>query len=257
MILSIKYQHDIAQILLSCFHKANTRGNFMQTHLDSIIVNSKLPAQRSVIWMHGLGADGYDFVDIASKLQLPDELAVRFVFPHAPIRSVTWASGMQMRAWFDINLTSDFWASEIDIRQSQGYIEELINTELQAGIPARNIVLVGFSQGGALALHCGMRFNQTLGGILSLSGFLPLEETIAKEKNIANTNTSIMMMHGDCDSRVPVAWAYNAYSFLQNIGLNVTLQIYKGIDHTVCQEEIYAIRDWMNKIFLNTGDLFE
>lgn len=226
----------------------------MQTYLDSVTINSKFPAQRSIIWMHGLGADGYDFVDIVNQLQLPDDLAVRFIFPHAPVRSVKLASGMQMRAWFDIDLNSQMWISENDLRQSQGYIEELIHAELQAGIPARNIILAGFSQGGAMALHCGMRFTQSLAGILSLSGFLPVEETLADEKNIANTNTSIMMMHGDHDSRVPISFAYDNYSFLHDVGFNVNLKVYKGMDHTLCQEEIFEISEWINKVFLNTEE---
>lgn len=217
--------------------------------LDSIIINPKHAATHSVIWMHGLGADGYDFVDIIPQLRLPEDLAIRFVFPHAPTRSVTLAQGMSMRAWFDLGLTLDAPQDESGIRASQAQIERLIAQEVASGIPVRNIILAGFSQGGAMALQCGLRYPESLGGILSLSGFLLLAETVPQEKHITNQNTPILLMHGMQDTRVPVTYAEQATCYLAGLGFNVKLQTY-DMEHAVCAKQISDIGMWLRDVFL-------
>lgn len=226
------------------------------TQLESIIVNSKQAAKRSIIWMHGLGADGYDFVDIVPQLELPEDLAVRFVFPHAPIRPVTIANGMPMRAWFDLGSSLDILEDESGIRLSQVLIERLIAQEIAAGIPSRNIILAGFSQGGAMALQCGLRYDQPLGGILSLSAFLLLADTVPLEKSLVNQNIPILLLHGEDDDKIPVSCAKKDFDYLTLQGFNVNLQTY-AMDHSVCGSEIYDIGLWLRKVFSGVNDYCE
>jgi phospholipase/carboxylesterase len=226
--------------------------------LDDIVINPKLPAKCSVIWMHGLGADGYDFVNIIPELNLQESLAVRFVFPHAPVRPVTRMGGMPLRAWFDIGagLGSDFspdaavgvLQDELGVRASQILIENLIANELAAGIPSRRIILAGFSQGGAMALQCGLRYPEPLGGVLSLSGFLPLAGSVAAEKSIVNQNIPIFMAHGMGDSIVPIEVAENDCRYLNQLGFNARLLAY-DMEHAVCAEEIQDIAAWLQERF--------
>jgi len=194
--------------------------------------------------MHGVGADGYDFTDIVPQLRLPSDLAIRFVFPHAPIMPVDYAGGMPMRAWFNLGADLSAPPDEFGIRSAQESIEQLIAKELLAGIPSRHIILAGFSQGGAMALQCGLRYPQPLGGILSLSGFLMLAETVSAEKHIANSNIPILLMHGTNDSLIPISFALRDYQFLTSIGFDATLKTYP-MEHTVCAEEIIDISNWL------------
>lgn len=221
--------------------------------IDDLIINPKHPAKCSVIWLHGLGADGYDFVDIVPQLKLPEELAVRFVFPHAPIRSVSYAQGVQMRAWFDLGIDlsnifiDQFKQDELGIRASQRVVEQLVAQELAAGIASRRIVLAGFSQGAAMALQCGLRYPEPLGGILSLSGFLPLAGSLAREKSVANQNVPIFLAHGAQDELVPLAVAQNNLQSLVDLGFNAKLVAY-NTGHSVCAEEIQDITAWMKEV---------
>jgi len=171
----------------------------MKHLLKSVEINPKLlPPKASVIWLHGLGVSGYDFVDFVVELNLPQEYSVRFVFPHAPVRFITKFK-QKMRAWFDIiELDRQGVQDEAGIAESQQLIEQLIEQEL-ARVPSNKIILAGFSQGGAMALHCGLRYGKTLGGILVLSGFLSVAEKLNDEKNSANQNTPILMLHGEQD----------------------------------------------------------
>src|SRR6185436_13856943 len=155
--------------------------------LDCIEIEPAGGAKSSVIWLHGLGADGNDFVPIVPELRLADSLAVRFVFPHAPVRPVTLNGGMRMRAWYDIlGIDRSAREDEAGIRESQALIEELIAGEKSRGIAADQIVLAGFSQGGAIALQTGLRHAERLAGILALSTYLPLRDTLAAQANPAN-----------------------------------------------------------------------
>ncbi len=214
----------------------------MQTQaLTAIEINPDTEPQASVIWLHGLGADGYDFVDIVPQLNLPKELAVRFVFPHAPIRPVTLNGGYQMRAWFDIyGLDAGSPQDEIGIKQTQQLIDQLINKELALGIASKKIVLAGFSQGGAMALQCGLNFPQNLAGILVLSSFLMLTDKLEK----INKSSPIFMAHGEYDDVVPIKWGEFSRDKLNNLGCKVQWTSYP-IAHQLCDQEIVDIARWL------------
>ena len=149
----------------------------MANHQNAVIIEPNHDHRATIIWLHGLGADGHDFVPIVPELYLPQSLGVRFVFPHAPVRPVTINGGMSMRAWYDVrNMDLRREEDAVSIEGSANIIEQYIATEVNAGIPSEQIVLAGFSQGGAMALHTGLRHKSRLGGLLALSGYLPLPE---------------------------------------------------------------------------------
>lgn len=214
----------------------------MQTQaLTAIEINPDTEPQASVIWLHGLGADGYDFVDIVPQLNLPKELAVRFVFPHAPIRPVTLNGGYQMRAWFDIyGLDAAAPQDETGIKQTQQLIDQLIKKELALGIANKKIVLAGFSQGGAMALQCGLNFPQNLAGILVLSSFLMLTDKLEK----INKSSPIFMAHGEYDDVVPIKWGEFSRDKLNNLGCKIQWSSYP-MAHQLCDQEIVDIAHWL------------
>jgi len=203
----------------------------------------------SIIWLHGLGADGSDFLPIAQQLALP--VAVRFVFPNAPSMPVTINGGYVMPAWYDI-AASDIAATqdEAGIRRAQGMIEELIEREIERGVPSNSIVLAGFSQGGAIALQTGLRFKQKLGGIIVLSAYLPLRQTLEQERSPANDELPILMAHGTADTVIPIAAGRSSAEYLARSGYGVVWQEYP-MPHTVCAEEIDAIRAFLVGVLPN------
>lgn len=201
--------------------------------------------QGTVIWMHGLGADGWDFVPIVRELGLPEEPALRFIFPHAPVRPVTINNGYAMRAWYDIAMADiGRLPDEAGIRQSQSQVEAFLAREKSRGIPARRIVLAGFSQGGAIALHTGLRHGQSLAGILALSTYLPLAETLPREASDANGRVPILMAHGTQDPIVPIALAQSSRAALEACGLAPEWHAYP-MPHSVCAEEVGVIAQWI------------
>ncbi len=221
----------------------------MQQFLDSIEIKPATYPKHSVIWLHGLGADGHDFVDLVPQFNLAPELGVRFIFPHAPMRPVTLNAGYRMRAWFDVyGLDVNAPQDEAGIRQSQELINQLIEKEISLGILSKHIVLAGFSQGGAMALHCGLRYPQKLAGILILSGFLPLANSLADEISSINKSIPILMIHGEYDNVVPIEWAEVSKRRLIDLGLNVQWLSYP-IAHHVCAEEILDISNWLRNLF--------
>ena len=195
----------------------------------------------TIIWMHGLGADGWDFVPIVRELPLPEELALRFIFPHAPARPVTINGGMEMRAWYDIAM-SDIarLPDERGIRDSQQQVVELIERERKRGVEANRIVLAGFSQGGAIALQVGLRYGEPLAGVIALSTYLTLEESLATEASAANKAVPILMCHGTQDEIVPLRLAEASKSSLQAKGYEVEWHTWP-MPHSVCAEEVEAI----------------
>lgn len=202
----------------------------------------------AVIWLHGLGADGHDFEPVVPMLGLPPSLALRFVFPHAPVRPVTINMGMAMRAWYDILQLGGGGAEDEDgIRSSQRLLEGLIAREQARGIDPAKIVLAGFSQGGAIVLQTGLRHPQRLAGILALSTYLPLGKTLADERHRANFDTPIFMAHGSMDELIPLAWAEASRDALKAIGYSVDWQAYP-MGHAVCPEEIAAIGRWLSRV---------
>ncbi|HXC58506.1 MAG TPA: hypothetical protein VN645_04265 [Steroidobacteraceae bacterium] len=202
-------------------------------------------ADAAVIWMHGLGADGYDFVPMVQELALPDSARVRFVFPHAEVRPVTVNAGYAMRAWYDIReLTPEGRDDESGLASSRARIESYIAGERAAGIPAQRIVLGGFSQGGAMALHTGLRHAQTLAGIVALSCYLPLRDRLAEEAHPANRGTSILMCHGREDVVVLPAFGEQSRDVMLAAGLPVEWRQY-SMGHNLCRPEVFDISAWL------------
>lgn len=203
----------------------------------------------SVIWLHGLGADGDDFAPIVPELVDPAWPGIRFVFPHAPIRPVTVNSGMPMRAWYDIKGLAIADKQDVEgIRASIADVEALIAREVERGIPASRIVLAGFSQGGAMALSAGLRHRESLAGILVLSAYLPLHETIESERSGANHATPIFWGHGSADPIVPMALGEQSRRALETLGHRIDWHSYP-MGHQVSLAEIGDIRAWLAERF--------
>ena len=217
--------------------------------LDRIEINPSGEPTATIIWLHGLGADGHDFEAIVPELDLPESLSLRYVFPHAPVRSITINAGLRMRAWFDI-LDLEHTAESVDMDQfleSGGMLRALIHNELKSGIPSDRIVLAGFSQGGAIVLHTGLMYPEQLAGILAMSMHLPTIHNIATELSPANRKVPIMMAHGQMDPVIPVAKAIETRQELTRLGYAVGWHAYP-IQHTVCANEIREIRSWLLQI---------
>jgi phospholipase/carboxylesterase len=218
------------------------------THLETLQVETGPNPTVSIIWLHGLGADGNDFVPIVRELDLAGCPAIRFVFPHAPMMPVTINNGYVMRAWYDI-LGVDLVRREDEagLRKSQTMIERLIEQEKTRGTPANRIVLAGFSQGCAMTLQTGLRYPEKLAGLLCLSGYLPLHTTIAAERNAANQATPIFMAHGRGDPIVQIQRAEQSRDILQTLGYAVEWHEYM-MPHSVCAEEIDDIGAWLKRV---------
>ncbi|NLA51878.1 MAG: carboxylesterase [Alcaligenaceae bacterium] len=203
-------------------------------------------ATHSVIWMHGLGANANDFVPVPPYFRLPEGLNIRFVFPNAPAIPVTINNGYVMPAWYDL-LTMDIGSvreDEMGIRKSVNDINALIEREIERGIPAENIFLIGFSQGSAMALSTGLRYPQKLGGIVGLSGYLPIIEQTADERHPANQETPILMIHGSQDQVVQMSRGKQSRDRLREWGYEVEWHDYP-MQHEVCAEEIRDINDFL------------
>lgn len=223
----------------------------MKNHssLEKITFPAKTQAVGSVIWLHGLGADGHDFADIVPQLHLPDDLSLRFIFPHAPIRPVTINANMRMRAWYDIYSLNDLTQEDAaGIVQTEQSIHELIQQEIDQGISSDRIILAGFSQGGAMALFTGLRYPKPLAGLLALSTYLPLAEQFAQSLNPANQKTAIFMAHGKQDPVLPFALGQQTYELLKKLHYPIEFHTYP-MAHQVCAEEINAIGQWLIKQF--------
>jgi phospholipase/carboxylesterase len=217
--------------------------------LQSIELATGSDPAGSVIWLHGLGADGWDFVPIVRELPLAEELQLRFVFPHAPMRPVTINNGYVMRAWYDI--TQGDMArvpDERGIRESQAAVEALIAREKARGIAAARIVLAGFSQGGAIALQTGLRHADRLGGIVALSTYLPLAGSLDAEASAANKAIPIFMAHGTEDPLIPVQLAEESRRSLELRGYGVEWNTWP-MPHSVCAEEVEALGEFLGAVY--------
>jgi phospholipase/carboxylesterase len=209
------------------------------------IETGKNPAA-SIIWLHGLGADGNDFAPIVPELRLP-KTAIRFVFPHAPVQPVTINGGMRMRAWYDISDGANRREDERGVRASQVLIETLIGREKERGTKAERLVLAGFSQGGAIALQTGLRHPERIAGIMALSTYVPVGETLTAEASAANRDVPIFMAHGSYDPVIPLGRAEQSRGLLQSLGYPVEWREY-GMPHSVCPEELADIGAWLGKV---------
>jgi phospholipase/carboxylesterase len=219
-----------------------------QRSREAIVMHPDTPPTASVIWLHGLGADGTDFVPLVPELRLPDNVAPRFIFPNAPVRPVTVNNGMTMPAWYDIYSFGDKDREDAaGIRESAALVHGLIEAERAAGISAARIVLAGFSQGGAIALQAGLRYAQPLAGILALSTYLPLAATLAAESSPANRAIPILMCHGRHDPVLSLELARKSFETLIAQGYAPRLLEYP-MEHTLCAEEIVAISQWLAQV---------
>ncbi|WP_018150047.1 alpha/beta hydrolase [Leeia oryzae] len=200
----------------------------------------------SIIWLHGLGADGHDFFPMTSELELPEGLSVRFVFPHAPMQPITVNNGYVMRAWYDIITLSDVHRTvdETGITASNAQIQALIDREIQRGIAPQHILLAGFSQGGVMAYYAGLTCPHTLGGIVALSTYLPNTDSLDKIRQPANFDTPIFAGHGTYDPVIRIQLGEEACQQVQDWGYQVEWHEYPT-PHSVCAEEIEDLSDWL------------
>ena len=216
--------------------------------LQTIELHPAAEARATVIILHGLGADGTDFLPMADELKLGAVGPVRYLFPRAPVRPVTLNNGHPMRAWYDI-LGTDLVRREDEsgLRESIADVQQLIDREVARGMPAHRIVLAGFSQGSAITLGAGLRHRERLAGMAGLSGYLPLAATTAAERHSANAATPLFLAHGRNDGMVPLARGVAARDLLQSLGQPIEWHDYP-MEHSVCAEEVQALQLWLLKV---------
>ncbi|WP_428355085.1 alpha/beta hydrolase [Methyloprofundus sp.] len=203
----------------------------------------------SIIWLHGLGADGHDFESIVPELRIDNLEHINFIFPNAPVQAVTINGGMEMRSWYDILEASlDREVAVDDIYQSSALLEQIIQGEIDKGIKAENILLAGFSQGGVIALHTGLRFAQKLAGIMALSTYMPTTEQLKTERAVSNNDTPIFMAHGTMDPVVYPQIAKQSFKRLQEMDYPISWHEYP-MQHSLCLEEIIDISHFINRVF--------
>ncbi|MGH8664481.1 MAG: alpha/beta hydrolase [Burkholderiales bacterium] len=216
--------------------------------LETIEIETGAAPAAAVVWLHGLGADGNDFVPIVKELRLPPQLPVRFVFPHAPMMPVTINNGYVMRAWYDVTFDGlDRRPDARGIVASQAAIEALAAREQARGIASERIVLAGFSQGGAITLQAGLRHAQRLAGLMVLSSYLPLPETLGAEAAQANAATPIFMAHGTDDPVINIELGQRSRALLAERGYPVEWHEYP-MPHSVCLEQIEDISRWLQQV---------
>jgi phospholipase/carboxylesterase len=216
--------------------------------LPAVELNPSSQPKASVIWLHGLGADGHDFGPVVPELHIPETASVRFVFPHAPMRPVTIHGGAVMRAWYDIKtLDLERHVEEADLEQSREQLEAWIAHERALGIPSEKIVVAGFSQGGAIVLYAGLQSKERLGGILALSCYHPLPNLIKERASEANRAVPIFMAHGSQDPVVPIHLAEGTVTTLEENGYGVAWHSYP-MPHSVSPQEIADIGSWLRAL---------
>ena len=217
----------------------------MTMNLQTIEINPAATPRASVIVLHGLGADGTDFLSMADELDLAAVGPVRFVLPRAPVRRVTINDGQPMRAWYDI-LGADLVKREDEpgLRDSMQQVGQLIDREVARGVPASRIVLAGFSQGSAIALGAGLRHGERLAGLVGLSGYVPLAATSAAERHAASQGLPVFLAHGRSDGIVPLARGTAGRDLLKGLGCDVEWHDYP-MEHSVCMEEVVALNRWL------------
>jgi phospholipase/carboxylesterase len=221
----------------------------MHSELSTIEIQPKSVHKYSVIWLHGLGADGHDFEDIAPQLHLNAEPDIHFIFPNAPIQPITVNGGMHMRAWFDVlEMSLERKVDIAGIYQSASLLNQLIEQEMAKGIPSEHILLAGFSQGGVIALHAGLSFPYKLAGIIALSTYFPTLEQLKTELSAANQATPIFMAHGILDSVIAIESGKAVFNTLHTLKYNITWHDYL-MAHSICAEEIGHISTFINGIF--------
>jgi phospholipase/carboxylesterase len=215
-------------------------------NLETIVIETSQPIKHCVIWLHGLGADGHDFAPIVPDLHMPN---TRFIFPHAPHKPVTMNNGYEMRAWYDLfGLSMQHKQDEAGMREMQKNIEALIANEVAQGISESNIVLAGFSQGGAMALFTALRHPKRLAAVLALSTYVSLKEKLGEEANPANKDVPILMAHGSFDSVITLDTCLVSRNLLESLNYKLEWHEYP-MAHSVCAEEIDDISRFLSKVF--------
>ena len=216
--------------------------------LESVVVETAAVTTKSVIWLHGLGADGHDFEPVVPQLGLERAPGIRFVFPHAPVRPVTINNGMAMRAWFDIlALDRTGPKDEAGIAQSVAAVESLIAVEMEAGRSAADIVLAGFSQGGVIALHAALRYPVRLAGVLALSTYLPMHDELTADASTANRDLPVFLAHGRMDPVLTFDLGEHVRDVLQAAGYPLEWHEY-AMAHQVCMEELRDVGAWLGRV---------
>jgi len=213
--------------------------------LEAIEIETAPGPRASIIWMHGLGADGNDFAPLADEIELP--MGVRYIFPHAPMMPVSINGGYVMRAWYDISDAAIRREDEAGVRASQQLVEDLLAREKSRGMAASRIVLAGFSQGGAIALQTGLRHGERLAGVMALSTYVPLADTLEAEASAANRGVPIFMAHGSADPMIPYTRATASRDLLQQQGYAPEWHEYR-MPHSVCPQEIADIGAWLRRV---------
>lgn len=217
----------------------------MAAHLDFLEKLLSREHKMTIIWMHGLGDSGHGHASIPETMSFPEEMGVKFILPHAPSIPVTVNGGAVMPAWFDIlEIDIERKVDEDGIEASADAIRELIQTQLDAGVPAESIVLAGFSQGGVMALHVGLSYPEKLGGIICMSTFLGLEKVVESPSAVANANTPIFWGHGTHDPVIPLSLAESSVDFLIKKGYEVQFEKFT-MDHSILPQELKSIQDWL------------
>ena len=217
----------------------------LTTSLATVEVNPSTKPTATVIWLHGFGSDGHDFESIIPQLNLPANLPIRFIFPHAPFRNISRMNGEPARAWFDI-----YEAQQVDVngvKKSSFQVKDIIQQEIDSGIPANRIVLAGFSQGGAIALNTALLYRKPLAGILALSTFLPIKEHLGTKKSQCNAGIPILVCHGVQDEVIPLAMGKSGFDTLKAHKYNAKWREY-DMAHCVCPQQIQDISVWFQKV---------
>ena len=216
-----------------------------------VIETGSRPVDSCVIWLHGLGADGHDFVPIVPELDLSPDFNIRFVFPHASMMPVTINQGFMMRAWYDIkSVDIATEPDEMNIRNSAEQVNTWVEEQITAGIASHRIVLAGFSQGGVIALHAGLRQQHVLAGIMVLSSYLAMPQKLAAEKNAMNQNIPLFLAHGGIDQVIPISLAYTMRGQLEKAGYQPEWHEYEDMPHSVSRDEIIHISTWLHRVLI-------
>jgi len=217
-----------------------------EIELGSLVIETGEIPEASVIWLHGLGADGHDFEGIVPQLLIPASMPIRFIFPDAPVRAVTINGGYMMRAWYDIyeDISAEAEQDEEGIKSAATLLSLLVEQEMQRGIASERIILAGFSQGGAVALYAGLTSEKPLGGVMALSAYLPLHDQLTRVSTRPNNVPSVFMAHGQHDAVIPLPYARSSYEQLKALGIPVDWNVY-AMEHNMNAEEIFAIREWL------------
>lgn len=230
-----------------------TDVTFTTPTLETVEQEPARSAVATLIWLHGLGADGHDFASLPPQLGISPDLAVRYVFPHAPVMPVTLNMGMEMRAWYDIVSLEARGQDEVGIRRSAAAINGLVAREIERGVAPSQIVLGGFSQGAAMALFTGLRYPKALGGLVALSGYLPLHESLSAEASEANDQIDIFQAHGLHDDVVASRYGQDSAELLRVAGYRVAWHEY-AMAHQVCLEEVQELGRWLNRVLTQSGN---